>query len=75
MRRYCARWTAAEAVLAVAWAAAAIGLLADALVRDSLGSGAIAAFAAWQLSHVWSQVHRRDVLAPAEDRRALRRPR
>jgi hypothetical protein len=57
MRDYLARWTGAEAALAVAWAALATGLLADALVRDSIGSAVLATFAAWQLSHVWASVH------------------
>jgi hypothetical protein len=57
MRDYLARWTGGEAALAVAWAAFATGLLADALMRDSIGSAVLATFAAWQLSHVWANVH------------------
>lgn len=57
MRDYLTCWTAAEAALALAWAAFATGLLADALVRDSIGSAVLATFAAWQLSHVWAHVH------------------
>jgi hypothetical protein len=57
MRDYLARWTGAEAALVVAWAALATGLLADALVRDSIGSAVLATLAAWQLSHVWASVH------------------
>jgi hypothetical protein len=60
MRRYCSRWTAAEALLAFAWAALATGLLADALSRESIGSGLLSVFSAWQMSHVWSDVHRRE---------------
>ena len=43
MRRYCSRWTAAEAFLVFAWAALATGLLADALSRESIGSGLLSA--------------------------------
>ena len=57
MRHYLARGTAAEAALALAWAAFAIGLLADALARDGIGSAVLATVAAWQLSHVWASVH------------------
>ena len=60
MRRYCSRWTAAEAFLALAWAALATGLLADALSRESIGSGLLSAFSGWQMSHVWSAVHGRE---------------
>jgi hypothetical protein len=74
MRHYCSRWTAAEVTLAVAWAAAATGLLADALARESVGSALIAAFSAWQMSHVWYSVHAREMPAPHSGR-ALRRPR
>ena len=55
MRRYCSRWTAAEATLAVAWGVLAVVLMAYA--RGSVGSGGLAAFAAWQMSHVWNLVH------------------
>jgi hypothetical protein len=70
MRRYCPRWTAAEATLAVAWGGLAVGLMAYALARSSAGSGGLAAFAAWQMSHVWNLVHARHPLAP-HPRRAL----
>ena len=63
MRDYLARWTAAEAALALAWAAFAVGLLADALARDSVGSAALATFAAWQLAHAWSRVYGREALS------------
>jgi hypothetical protein len=56
-RRWCARWSGAEAALVVAWAAFAAGLLAVALARDSVGTGLIAAFCAWQMSDVWRAVH------------------
>ena len=68
MRRYCARWTAAEAILAFAWGALATGLLADALSRESIGSGLLSAFSAWQMSHVWSAVHGREPLVAATRR-------
>jgi hypothetical protein len=56
-RRWCARWSGAEAALVVAWSAFAAGLLAVALARDSVGVGVLAAFCAWQMSDVWSAVH------------------
>jgi hypothetical protein len=56
-RRWCARWSGAEAALVVAWSAFAAGLLAVALARESLGAGLLAAFCAWQMSDVWSAVH------------------
>jgi hypothetical protein len=56
-RQWCARWSGAEAALVVAWAAFAAGLLADALARESLGAGLLAAFCAWQMSDVWAAVH------------------
>jgi hypothetical protein len=55
-RRWCSRWSGAEAALAVAWGAFASGLLAAALVRDSAGILALAAFCAWQLCDVWVAV-------------------
>jgi hypothetical protein len=58
MRRYCARWSAAEAVLLLAWAALATGLLGHALARGSIGAALLGAFAAWQMCHVWAGVHR-----------------
>jgi hypothetical protein len=58
MRSYCARWTAAEATLLVAWAALATGLLAHGLARDSLGALLLGGFAVWQMCHVWETVHR-----------------
>jgi hypothetical protein len=67
MRDYLARWTAAEAALAVAWAAFAVGLLADALARDVVGSAVLATFAAWQLTHLWSRVHGREALQPPRE--------
>jgi hypothetical protein len=54
-RRWCSRWSGAEAALAVACAA---GLLAAALARDSVGILALAAFCAWQMCDVWVAVHR-----------------
>jgi hypothetical protein len=56
-RRWCARWSGAEAALVVAWSAFAAGLLAVALARASVGAGLIAAFCAWQMSDVWGAVH------------------
>jgi uncharacterized membrane protein (DUF485 family) len=56
MRR--ARWSAAAVTLIVAWAAFATGLMAYALARESIGAGLLAAFATWQMCHVWSGVHR-----------------
>ena len=56
MRR--ARWSAAAVTLIVVWAAFATGLMAFALARDSIGAGLLAAFATWQMCHVWSVVHR-----------------
>jgi hypothetical protein len=56
-RRWCARWSGAEAALVLAWSAFAAGLLAVALARASLGAGLIAAFCAWQMSDAWSAVH------------------
>jgi hypothetical protein len=56
-QRYRSRWSAAEAALVVAWAALAVGLLGHALARDSVGALLLAAFAAWQMSTVWSAVH------------------
>ena len=64
MRRYCSRWTAAEATLAVAWGVLAVVLMAYALARGSVGSGGLAAFAAWQMSHVWNLVHAHEPLTP-----------
>ena len=58
LRRYLARWSAAEAALVVAWAALAAGLLGHALARGSVGAGLLGAFAAWQMCHVWNGVHR-----------------
>jgi hypothetical protein len=58
MRRYCARWSAAEATLVVAWGALAAGLLGHALARESIGAGLLGAFAAWQMCHLWAGVHR-----------------
>ena len=68
MRDYLARWTAAEAALALAWAAFAIGLLAHALAREVVGSAGLATFAAWQLTHLWSRVHGREALRPPGER-------
>ena len=56
-RRWCSRWSGAEAALAVAWGAFATGLLAAALARDSLGILVFAAFCARQLCDVWVAVH------------------
>jgi len=56
MRR--ARWSAAAVTLIVVWAAFATGLMGFALARDSIGAGLLAAFATWQMCHVWSGVHR-----------------
>jgi hypothetical protein len=56
-RRWCSRWSGAEAALAVAWGAFAAGLLAAALARDSVGILALAAFCAWQMCDVWVAVH------------------
>jgi hypothetical protein len=59
VRRYLARWSAAEAALLLAWAAMATGLLAVGLARGGhLGILLLAAFAAWQMAHVWIAVHR-----------------
>jgi hypothetical protein len=58
MRQYCARWSAAEATLVVAWAALATGLLAHGLARESFGALLLGGFAAWQMCHVWEGVHR-----------------
>jgi hypothetical protein len=58
MRRYCASWSGAEAVLLLAWAALATGLLGHALAHDSIGAGLLGVFAAWQMCHVWAGVHR-----------------
>jgi hypothetical protein len=66
-RRWCSRWSGAEAALAVAWGAFASGLLAAALVRDSLAILVLAAFCAWQLCDVWVAVHGNP--APAERER------
>ncbi len=57
-RRWCSRWTGAEAALVVAWGAFASGLLAAALARSSAGILALAAFCAWQMCDVWMDVHR-----------------
>jgi heme O synthase-like polyprenyltransferase len=70
MRRYCSCWTAAEATLAVAWGVLAVVLMAYALARGSVGSGGLAAFAAWQMSHVWNLVHARAPLTPRNERAA-----
>jgi hypothetical protein len=60
VRRYLQRWSAAEAVLLIAWGAMATGLLAEGLVRGGhLGILLLGAFAAWQMCHVWAVVHRR----------------
>jgi len=56
-RRWCARWSGAEAALVVAWCAFAAGLLAVALARGSAGAGLLAAFCVWQMSDVWGAVH------------------
>ena len=64
MRRYCSRWTAAEATLAIAWGGLAVGLMAYALARSSVGSGGLATFGVWQMSYVWNLVHARQPLAP-----------
>ena len=56
-RRWCSRWSGAEAALAVAWGVFACGLLAAALVRDSVGILPLAAFCAWQMCDVWVAVH------------------
>jgi hypothetical protein len=74
MRRWASLWTGGEAALAVAWAAGAVGLLAHALVSDRVGSAVLAAFAVWQLCHVWNLVHAR-ALPPARERRAQLPPR
>jgi hypothetical protein len=58
MRRYRTSWSGAEAVLFLAWAALATGLLGHALAHDSIGAGLLGAFAAWQMCHVWVGVHR-----------------
>jgi hypothetical protein len=58
MRRYCSRWTAAEAALLLAWAALATVLLGHALARDSLGALLLGGFAIWQMCYVWEGVHR-----------------
>ena len=74
MRRWCSLWSGGEAALAVAWAAGAVGLLADAFVSDRPGSALIAAFAIWQLCHIWDLVHARE-MAPQSERRAPMPPR
>jgi hypothetical protein len=71
-RRWCARWSAAEAALVVAWATFAAGLLAVALARASLGTGLLAAFCAWQMSDVWSAVHAESPERERPSRDALR---
>ena len=55
-RRWCSRWSGAEAALALAWGAFATGPLAAALARDSLGTLLLAVFCAWQLCDVWTAV-------------------
>jgi hypothetical protein len=52
-------WSAAEATLLVAWAAMATALLAYGLKNASLGPLLLAAFALWQMSHVWQGVQQR----------------
>jgi hypothetical protein len=76
-RRWCSRWSGAEAALAIAWGAFASGLLAAALARDSVGILVPAAFCAWQMCDVWVAVHghpdpaerERDTRSPAVDRK------
>jgi hypothetical protein len=51
--------TAAEATLIVAWASLATGLLAYGFRNASVGPVLLAAFALWQMSHVWQGVHQR----------------
>jgi hypothetical protein len=51
--------TAAEATLIVAWASLATGLLAYGFRNVNLGPLLLAAFALWQMSHVWRGVHQR----------------
>jgi hypothetical protein len=58
MRSYCSCWSAAEAVLLVAWAALGTGLLGQALARGSVGALLLGSFSLWQMCHVWRGVHR-----------------
>jgi hypothetical protein len=51
--------TAAEATLIVAWASLATGLLAYGLSNANAGPLLLAAFALWQMSHIWQGVHQR----------------
>ena len=68
MRDYCSRWTAAEATLAVAWAAFATGPLADALVRDSVGSAVASPPSRRGSSATCGPVHARQPLTPHNGR-------
>jgi hypothetical protein len=54
-RRWCSRWSGAEAALVLAWGAFAAGLLAVALARSSAGIAGPAAFCTWQMSAVWTR--------------------
>jgi hypothetical protein len=70
-RRWCARWSGAEAALVVAWSAFAAGLLAVALARDSVGAGLLGAFCAWQTSDVWAAVPNKERERERQGRGAL----
>ena len=58
-RRWCSRWSGAEAALVLAWGGFAAELLAVALARSSAGITALAAFCARQMSAVWTGPTRR----------------
>ncbi|HEY7622769.1 MAG TPA: hypothetical protein VH834_23550 [Solirubrobacteraceae bacterium] len=51
--------SAAEATLLTAWASLATGLLAYGFKNASIGPLLLAAFALWQMSHVWQGVQQR----------------
>ena len=48
------RWSSAEVVLLFAWAVLAVGLLAWAMARTSIGAGVLGGFALWMLSSAWT---------------------